>query len=71
MPTFAARHPELVPSALRSLVDMAAEFHHDTAASGTAGADDDDPAQAVPPRAVDAAHAQDDASEHAEVHRVS
>lgn len=41
MPTFAARHPELVTSALRSLVDMAAEFHF-SAAAASGGNDVDD-----------------------------
>jgi hypothetical protein len=53
MPTFAARHPELVTSALRSLVDMAAEFHFSAAAASVGDADDsNDSSQSVPSSAA-------------------
>lgn len=30
MPRFTSRHPELIDSVIRSLVDLVAEFHHQT-----------------------------------------
>lgn len=65
MPTFAARHPELVTSALRSLVDMAAEFHFSAAAASGGDADDfNSSLQSVPSFAayMDDAHARDEGS---------